>query len=198
MLLWPSYLRLKVCLVPSRAWLHLQGIAELTSPDHSATSTFLHSRRLFQGPGLPPSNAVRSHVLDNEQPLPTNYHPARRGTTTFLFRFELPEASPSAIEFGSGLACVRYELRASAGVSWNGENTLVMDSKNIDVVECFDEDFSKDGYGSVTVGEQGKIWAQSRVVGGYMVAGQPACVELQVKNHSSQEVCIILLTVPRP
>ncbi|KIJ50950.1 hypothetical protein M422DRAFT_158742, partial [Sphaerobolus stellatus SS14] len=31
---------------------------ELNSRDHSATSTFLHSRRLFQGHGLPPSNAV--------------------------------------------------------------------------------------------------------------------------------------------
>lgn len=36
---------------------------ELTSRDHSATSTFLHTRRVFQGPGLPPSNAVQPHQL---------------------------------------------------------------------------------------------------------------------------------------
>ncbi|KAH9010724.1 hypothetical protein EDB85DRAFT_2048335, partial [Lactarius pseudohatsudake] len=41
---------------------------ELTSPDHSATWTFLHTRRLYQGPGLPltrelPPRPARSYNL---------------------------------------------------------------------------------------------------------------------------------------
>ncbi|KAF8800426.1 hypothetical protein BYT27DRAFT_7199922, partial [Phlegmacium glaucopus] len=35
--------------------------------DHSATPTFLHSRRLFQGPGLPPSNAVQAYTMLGDQ-----------------------------------------------------------------------------------------------------------------------------------
>ncbi|KAF8800828.1 hypothetical protein BYT27DRAFT_7199290, partial [Phlegmacium glaucopus] len=41
----------------------LFAIQELSSRDHSATSTFLHSRRLFQGSGQPPSNAVQAHIM---------------------------------------------------------------------------------------------------------------------------------------
>ena len=41
----------------------LVAIEELTSRDHNATSVFLHSRRVYQGPGVPPSNAVLPHAL---------------------------------------------------------------------------------------------------------------------------------------
>ncbi|KAF8800445.1 hypothetical protein BYT27DRAFT_7199998, partial [Phlegmacium glaucopus] len=41
----------------------LFAIQELSSRDHSATSTFLHSRRLFQGPGLPPSNTIQAYTM---------------------------------------------------------------------------------------------------------------------------------------
>lgn len=30
---------------------------------------------------------------------------------------------------------------------------------------------------------------QGKVVGGLVVAGETACVELQVKNHSAKKVC---------
>jgi hypothetical protein len=38
------------------------------------------------------------------------------------------------------------------------------------------------------VGEGGKIWVQARVLGGILVAGESACIELQVKNHSAKRV----------
>ena len=160
---------------------------ELTSRDHSATSTFLHSRRLFQGPGLPPSNAVQAHPLPGDPPLPPDHHQARRGISTFLFRIPLPASSPPSINFGSDLATIKYELRASVSVFWNGEKRLVTCKKDIKVVENFEEDFGRAEPEAVVVGEHGKIWAQGKVVGGMIVAGESACVELQVKNHSSKK-----------
>lgn len=161
----------------------------MTSRDHSATSTFLRTRRLFQGPGLPPSNAVLAHPLPGAPTLPVSYYHARKGLTTFIFRFPLPESSPSAISFGSGLARVRYEVRASVGVTYKGENRLVTDKKDVDIVESYEEDFGRREPEGVIVGENGKIWVQAKLLGGVVVAGQPACVELQVKNHSSKKVC---------
>ncbi|KAH9930063.1 uncharacterized protein B0H18DRAFT_995072 [Fomitopsis serialis] len=165
----------------------LFAVEELTSRDHSATSTFLHTRRLFQGQGLPPSNAVHPYPDPGDPPLPSHYYHARRGATTFLFRLPLPTSSPSAINFGSGLAHVRYEVRATVGVFWKGENRLVFDKKPVDVVESFDEELLRGEPEAVVVGENGKIWAQGKVVGGFLVAGQAGCVELQVKNHSPKK-----------
>jgi hypothetical protein len=176
-------------IIESGACWFLQYSAELTSRDHSATSIFLHSRRLFQGPGLPPSNAVLPHPIPGELPLPQHYHQARRGKTTFFFRVPTPITSPSTIDFGNGLACVRYEVKCTVGVAWRGEKILVTDEKSVDVVESYEEnDFSRIEPEGIVVGEKGKIWIQGRVVGGLVVAGESACVELQVKNHSSKRV----------
>ncbi len=163
--------------------------AELTSRDHSAKSAFLHTRRLFQGPGLPPSNSVHPYPSPGDPPLPSNYYHARRGITSFLFQFPLPHTSPSSIDFGSGLARVRYEVRASIGVAWKGEKKLVTDKRPVDVVERFDGFRRVDPEG-VVVGENGKIWMQGKVLGGFMVAGEPACIELMVKNHSTKKVSL--------
>ena len=108
--------------------------------------------------------------------------------TTFLFRFPLPPSCPSSINFGSGLATIRYEVRATVGVSYKGENRLVFDKKEVDVVETFEPDFSRVDPEAVVVGESGKIWLQAKLLGGVVVAGQPACVELTVKNHSLKKV----------
>lgn len=161
---------------------------ELTSRDHSATSTFLHTRRLFQGPGLPPSNAVQAHPLPGDPPLPEHHYQARRGISTFLFRIPLPASSPPSISFGADLATIKYELRASVSVYWKGEKKLVMCKKDVQVVESFEEDMGRQAPEGVVVGEYGKIWVQGKVVGGIVVAGESACVELQVKNHSSKKV----------
>jgi hypothetical protein len=74
-------------------------------------------------------------------------------------------------------------------VAWRGERVLVTDEKSVDVVESYEEnDFSRIEPEGIVVGENGKIWIQGRVVGGLVVAGESACVELQVKNHSSKRV----------
>ena len=40
----------------------------------------------------------------------------------------------------------------------------------------------------VVVGENGKLWVQAKVLGSVVVAGSTACLELQVKNHSTKKV----------
>ena len=193
--------RKSLALSPNGAPLLTRSSPELTSRDHAATSTFLHIHRLFQGPGLPPSNAVLPHPVAGEPPLPAHYHRARRGLTTFLFRLPLPPSSPPSIDFGNGLARIRYEVRASVGVSWKDQNRLVTDKFPVDVLQrypggvdatgneggSFDFDTWPAPEGLI-VGEGGKIWVQGRVLGGMLVAGESACVELQVKNHSAKRV----------
>jgi hypothetical protein len=72
-------------------------------------------------------------------------------------------------------------------VCWKGEKRLVTDKTNVQVVECFDEDLNRPEPEGVVVAENGKIWAQGKIVGGVIVAGETACVELQVKNHSTKK-----------
>lgn len=62
------------------------------------------------------------------------------------------------------------------------------DKKPVEVVEQYDSDPVRGAAEGIIVGENGKIWMQGKVLGGFMVAGQPACIELQVKNHSSKKV----------
>ncbi|KAL1739443.1 hypothetical protein HDZ31DRAFT_6165, partial [Schizophyllum fasciatum] len=175
----------------------LFAIQELTSRDHSATSTYIHARRLFQGPGLPPSNAVQALPAPGDPQYPNNYYQARRGISTFPFRIPIPSTSPSSITFGSGLAKVRYEVRATVGVFWKGEKRLVIDRTEVDVVENYEEDFSRAEPECVVVGENGKIWAQGRVIGGVVVAGESACVELQLKNHSTKKTTGLEVSLSR-
>ncbi|KZP22607.1 hypothetical protein FIBSPDRAFT_919309 [Athelia psychrophila] len=191
----------------------LVAIQELTSRDHSASSTFLHRRRLFQGPGLPPSNAVlpippSSVSSPSSLPaLPIHYHVARRGQTTFFFRIPLPRRAPASIAFGGGLAVVRYEIRATVGVWWKGERRLVVDRKPVEVVESYSVEDQEEGEAAgwtgekVVVGEGGKVWVQGKIVGGagggVVVAGESACVELQVKNHGNKKTSGLQITLSR-
>ncbi|KAF8637756.1 hypothetical protein AX17_002598 [Amanita inopinata Kibby_2008] len=183
--------------------IELFGIQELSSRDHSATSTFLHAQRLFQGSGLPPSNAVQAHAEPGDPPLPAHHYHARRGISTFLFRIPLPLKTPSSANFGGGLATVKYELRASASVYWRGDKKLVTERKSVDVVEGLDdvllEDYANGNQAtSIAVGEHGKVWMQGSIVGGGIVtAGESACVELQVKNHSPKKNTGLTLTLTR-
>ncbi len=102
----------------------------------------------------------------------------------------VPATSPSSIVFANA-ARVRYEVRASVQVFWKGEKKVVVQSKEVDVVESYaDVDFSRDEPEAVAVGENGKIWMQGRLIGGVLVAGESACIELQVKNHSARKVCL--------
>lgn len=146
----------------------------------------MHLTRCFQGPSLPPSNAVLPYPLPGSDSLPPDYLPARKGITTFFFRFPLPESAPASIEFGKGLAKLKYEVRASVDVAWKGERQTVMDRKEIDVIEAVG--LPSEGTEQVVVGENGKIWVQGRIVNPYLVAGTSACIELFVKNHSPKKV----------
>ena len=145
-----------------------------------------------------------AHPVAGEPPLPAHYHQARRGLTTFLFRLPLPPSSPPSIDFGNGLARIRYEVSASAAVAWKNQNRLVTSQCPVDVLQRYPGDdtvLSDDGLHNwpapecLVIGEGGKIWAQARVLGGMLVAGESACVELQVKNHSAKKVRLLL---PRP
>ena len=167
--------------------IELIAVQELTSRDHSAASTFLHSRRMFQGPGLPPSNAVEALPKPGDPvQLPQGYWPARRGTTTFLFRFPIPLNAPSSISFGNGLAKVTYRVKATVGVIWKQEKKLVTDLKDVEVVECGLPELAPEG--TIAIGDNGKIWMQARLVGGVGVAGHPTCVELSVRNQTAKKV----------
>ncbi|EJD49816.1 hypothetical protein AURDEDRAFT_182893 [Auricularia subglabra TFB-10046 SS5] len=168
----------------------LIAVQELSSRDHHATSTFLHSRRMFQGPGLPPSNAVEALPRPGDPvQMPQGYWPARRGTTTFFFRFPVPLSAPSSINFGNGLAKVTYRLKATVGVFWKGEKRFVTDLKDAELVECALPPAAPEG--TVVVGDGGKIWMQGLIVGGVGIAGHPSCVELSVKNHTSKKASVI-------
>ena len=89
---------------------------------------------------------------------------------------------------------MRYELRASASVYWRGEKRLVTERKVIDVVEGLNDvaltEYVNGAHAtSITVGENGKLSMQGSIIGGGIItAGESACVELQVKNHSSKKV----------
>jgi hypothetical protein len=126
--------------------------------------------------------------MPGDPPFPAHHYQARRGISTFLFRIPTPASSPSSISFGADLATIKYELRASASVFWKGEKVLVTCRKDVEIVESCGEEFRRDEPEGVVVGEHGKIWVQGKVVGGVVVAGESACVELQVKNHSSKKV----------
>jgi len=66
----------------------------------------------------------------------------------------------------------------------------VTDNRALDVVAAYpyEETFGGKEPQEVAVGENGKFWMQGTLVGGVVVAGGTACVELQVKNHSTSKV----------
>ena len=137
---------------------------------------------------MPPSNAVLAHPVPGAPPLPPHYFQARKGSTTFFFNFLIPLSSPNTINFGNGLAKVRYEVRATIGVFWKGEKTCVRDSKEVDIAECLVESRMQREPTTV-VTEAGKMLVQGQTLGGLAIAGRSACIELKVKNHSTKKVC---------
>ncbi|KAJ3548761.1 hypothetical protein NM688_g5252 [Phlebia brevispora] len=175
----------------------LFGTEELTSRDHSATQTFLHAERIFQGPGLPPSNSVHPYPPAGEVILPHHYYYARRGITTFWFRLPLPSSSPSSINLGSGLAQIRYEVRATVEVIWKGQKQIVTDKKKVEVIESYDKGTERAHSEAIVVSENGKMWIQGKLLGGVIVPGQPACVELTVKNHSTKKNSSLAVSLNR-
>ena len=66
------------------------------------------------------------------------------------------------------------------------------DNRVLEVVAAYpyEETFGGKEAQGVVVGENGKFWMQGTLVGGAVVAGGTACVELQVKNHSTKKVSL--------
>lgn len=173
-------------------------LSELTSKHHAATSQFVDTRRFFQGPSLPPSNAVRPRyentALDDSK-LPVDYHPARKGITSFLFKLSLPSNAPSSLQFGGTLASVTYRLKAAAEVFWRGEHRLVTDVHSITVVESPLQGVGDTGedVGVVVVSEGGKMWTHGRILDPFVVAGQTLTCRLHVKNNSLRKVRHVII-----
>ncbi|KAG8905349.1 hypothetical protein FRB99_000177 [Tulasnella sp. 403] len=173
----------------------LVALQELTSRDHAATSTFIHLRRYFQGHGLPISNAVQLEGPPDAPTLPREYHPARKGQTSFFFSFPLPSSAPSSISFGNGLAQVRYEIIAHIEVFWKGEKRVVAAQKPIDVVECLPQ--LQERPPAIVLGEGGKIHIQARLLSAFSVVGQTGCIELFMRNHSNRKTNGVTVTLSR-
>lgn len=91
------------------------------------------------------------------------------------------------------MAKVRYEVRASVGVHWKNEKHLITDKHPIEVVASYpyEETYLGKVPEGIIVGENGKLWMQGKMVGGVIVAGESACLELQVKNHSNKKVIVV-------
>ncbi|POW15471.1 hypothetical protein PSTT_02089 [Puccinia striiformis] len=109
------------------------GIEELKLLDHSAQSSIHGPHKcIFQGPALPPSNAVAT----SEAPIGGHYYTALRGRTKFPFSFPLPSKLPSSTNFNDK-ARVSYALKATCQVLSieSRQNVLVTKSKNIQIVE---------------------------------------------------------------
>ncbi|KAF9897513.1 hypothetical protein BX616_005479, partial [Lobosporangium transversale] len=79
----------------------LAAYEEITSKDFTATQSFLSSRLCFQGPNIPPSNAVHGPCDED------GFWMAKKGKTTFPFAFQLPLDCPSSLVFGQ-TASLRY------------------------------------------------------------------------------------------
>ncbi|KAM0748386.1 hypothetical protein T439DRAFT_328365 [Meredithblackwellia eburnea MCA 4105] len=113
------------------------GYQELKSLDHTSTRRILVSQISFQGPNLPPSNAVSS-----VQPpvFGGSYYPALLGRTRFAFEFPLPKEVPSTSQLG-GNATTRYELRGFVNCVniQKGEVEIKSDKLAVAVVERWGE-----------------------------------------------------------
>lgn len=118
-----------------------------------------------------------------------DYLPARKGSTSFLFKLPLPSNAPSSLEFGGTLASVTYRLKAAAEVFWRGEHRLVVDVHDVMVVETpQDLDHKGEDVGVVVVGEGGKMWTHGRILDPFVIAGQTLTCRLHVKNNSLRKV----------
>ncbi|KAG2123440.1 hypothetical protein DEU56DRAFT_924392 [Suillus clintonianus] len=76
------------------------------------------------------------------------------------------------------------QIRASADVFWRGKKRLVTDQQDVNVFEYCDGWAPSKHIQGFGIDEGGNIWAQAFVTNGPNIAGEVACVELQLKNHS--------------
>ncbi|GJJ08717.1 hypothetical protein Clacol_002936 [Clathrus columnatus] len=172
--------------------LAMQG---LNSRDHTATTTFVHSHRLFQGHGLPPSNAVYDHTNPQDPSFPPNYFPGRKGITTFFFKFPTPVSSPSSVSFASDVARIEYKVRVNIGVAYKGDVRLLTNTVDAELVQCQDMEGTVEEH--VVIGENGKVYVRGKLVSGRAIVGEKGCLELHVKNQTSKKTTGLTLALTR-
>ncbi|KAG8909340.1 hypothetical protein FRC01_007000 [Tulasnella sp. 417] len=127
--------------------------------------------------------------------MPRPYHPARKGQTSFFYQFPLPEHAPSSVDFGHGLAKVRYEVTANVEVFWKGEKRVVTIQRPVKIMECLP--LLRNPVPNVILGEGGKIHVQGRMVNLFTILGHSACLELFVQNHSNKKTHGVTLRIMR-
>ena len=91
-----------------------------------------------------------------------------------------------------GPASIRCEVRTSASVAWRGDRRLVTNTCEVRVVESLDTLLPTTTPQTVTIAEGRKIWAQARITNGAVIGGEAACIDLEVKNHTSRWISSLL------
>ncbi|KAF9366042.1 hypothetical protein BGX34_006753 [Mortierella sp. NVP85] len=175
----------------------LAAYEEITSKEFTATQSFLSSRLSFQGPNIPPSNAVHGPCDEN------GFWMAKKGKTTFPFAFQLPLDCPSSLVFGQ-TASLRYVVTGLVQVFYHGKDETILKSKEAFVVEAWDgynPDYKLPVRASNSTklfwGGGGSIVLEALLSEKLHTAGGNLTVEVKVKNNTSRKVQGIRLGVHR-
>ncbi|KAG0018205.1 hypothetical protein BGZ80_007455, partial [Entomortierella chlamydospora] len=175
----------------------LAAYEEITSKDFTATQSFLSSRLCFQGPNIPPSNAVHGPCDEN------GFWMAKKGKTTFPFAFQLPLDCPSSLVFGQ-TASLRYVVTGMVQVFYHGKDETILKTKEAFVVEAWDgynPDYRLPIRASNSTklfwGGSGSLELEAMLSEKLHSAGGNLTVEVKVKNNTSRKVQGIRLGVVR-
>ncbi|KFH68591.1 hypothetical protein MVEG_05401 [Podila verticillata NRRL 6337] len=175
----------------------LAAYEEITSRELTATQSFLSSRLCFQGPDIPPSNAV-SGPCDEY-----GFWTAKKGKTTFPFAFQLPLDCPSSLVFGQ-TASLRYVVTGLVQVFYHGRDETILKTKEAFVVEAWDgynPEYKLPVKGSNSTklfwGGGGSLVLDAILSEQLHSAGGNLTVEVKVTNDTSRKVQGIRLGVAR-
>ena len=113
-------------------------VAELKSQDHTSSRRLFSTEIKFQGPSLPPSNAILPSYATSLPGGPGDFLPARKGRTRFPFTFELPLTTGSSASIYNN-ARRFYELRAIGTSRFEGDVSFVSKKLVVDVVEDWED-----------------------------------------------------------
>ncbi|KAF9182115.1 hypothetical protein BGZ51_004958 [Haplosporangium sp. Z 767] len=175
----------------------LAAYEEISTKEFTATQSFLSSRLCFQGPSIPPSNAVHGPCDED------GFWMAKKGKTTFPFAFQLPLDCPSSLVFGQ-TASLRYVVTGLVQVFYHGKDETILKSKEAFVVEAWDgynPDYRLPVKASNSTklfwGGSGSLTLEAKLSEGLHSAGGNLTVEVKVKNNTNRKVQGIRLGVSR-
>ena len=77
-------------------------------------------------------------------------------------------------------------------MAWRGDRRLVTDTREVKVVESLDTLSPTTISQAVATAEGGNIWALAKVTNGAVIGGEAACIDLEMKNHTSRWVSLSL------